>query len=40
MKEETPNDAFRDSISTINQEGKRAWIFPKKPKGDIMTNEK
>jgi cytochrome c oxidase accessory protein FixG len=24
---------FRDSISTINEEGKRAWIFPKKPSG-------
>ncbi len=24
---------FRDSIGTINEEGKRAWIFPKKPSG-------
>ncbi|MBT8205364.1 MAG: cytochrome c oxidase accessory protein CcoG [Eudoraea sp.] len=24
---------FRDSISTINEEGKRAWVFPKKPSG-------
>ncbi|MBT8182537.1 MAG: cytochrome c oxidase accessory protein CcoG [Eudoraea sp.] len=24
---------FRDSIGTIDQEGKRAWIFPKKPSG-------
>ncbi len=24
---------FRDSIGTINKEGKRAWIFPKKPNG-------
>lgn len=24
---------FRDSIGTINAEGKRAWVFPKKPSG-------
>jgi len=31
---ETPeNESFRDSISTINEEGKRAWIYPKKPDG-------
>lgn len=27
------NESFRDSIATINEEGKRAWIFPKKPSG-------
>ncbi len=27
------DDNFRDSIGTINAEGNRAWIFPKKPKG-------
>lgn len=26
-------DDFRDSFSTINKEGDRAWIYPKKPKG-------
>jgi cytochrome c oxidase accessory protein FixG len=26
-------DNFRDSIGTINEEGKRAWVFPKKPSG-------
>jgi len=31
---ETPeNETFRDSIGTINEEGKRAWVFPKKPSG-------
>lgn len=25
--------SFRDSISTIDQDGKRVWIHPKKPKG-------
>ncbi len=24
---------FRDSIGTINEEGKRAWVYPKKPSG-------
>ena len=28
-----PDESFRDSISTINQEGRRNWIFPKKPSG-------
>ena len=27
------NEKFRDSIGTINEEGKRSWIFPKKPSG-------
>jgi len=27
------NEVFRDSISTITEEGKRAWVFPKKPEG-------
>ncbi|MDY8134933.1 cytochrome c oxidase accessory protein CcoG [Aquimarina sp. 2201CG5-10] len=27
------NEKFRDSIATINEEGKRAWIYPKKPSG-------
>ena len=31
---ETPeNEQFRDSIATINKEGKRSWVFPKKPSG-------
>ncbi|WP_299526007.1 cytochrome c oxidase accessory protein CcoG [Winogradskyella sp.] len=31
---ETPaNEVFRDSIGTINEEGKRNWIYPKKPSG-------
>ncbi len=31
---ETPeNEHFRDSIGTINKEGKRSWVFPKKPSG-------
>ncbi len=27
------NQEFRDKISTVDEEGKRIWIFPKKPKG-------
>ncbi|MBL4709825.1 MAG: 4Fe-4S binding protein, partial [Flavobacteriales bacterium] len=27
------DQSFRDSIGTINEEGDRKWIFPKKPKG-------
>ncbi len=26
-------EKFRDSISTIDEKGQRAWVFPKKPKG-------
>lgn len=31
---------FRDSISTITKEGKRAWVFPKKPKGKLYEKRK
>jgi len=31
---ETPNNEnFRDSIGTVTEEGKRSWVFPKKPVG-------
>ncbi len=26
-------EQFRDSIGTINEEGKRSWVYPKKPSG-------
>jgi cytochrome c oxidase accessory protein FixG len=26
-------EKFRDSIGTVNEEGKRTWVFPKKPSG-------
>jgi len=32
MSEQQP-ESFRDAIATIDEKGKRAWIFPKKPKG-------
>lgn len=28
-------EAYRDSLSTIDKEGKRVWIYPKKPKGQL-----
>lgn len=31
---------FRDSIGTIDEEGKRAWIFPKKPSGRLYEYRK
>ncbi|WP_190811047.1 cytochrome c oxidase accessory protein CcoG [Flagellimonas sp. S3867] len=31
---------FRDSIGTITEEGKRAWIFPKKPSGRFFKYRK
>lgn len=33
-------DSFRDSIGTINKEGKRAWVFPKKPSGRLYEYRK
>ena len=35
---ETPeNEHFRDSIGTINEQGKRSWVYPKKPSGKFYT---
>ncbi|AWX45029.1 Protein RdxA [Flagellimonas maritima] len=31
---------FRDSIGTISEEGKRAWVYPKKPKGRFFEYRK
>lgn len=33
-------DNFRDTIGTINEEGKRAWVFPKKPSGKFWKYRK
>jgi cytochrome c oxidase accessory protein FixG len=40
MATNLPDDSFRDSIATIDKEGKRAWIFPKKPKGKLYDKRK
>ncbi len=38
---ETPtNEKFRDSIATVNEEGKRAWVYPKKPSGKFYEYRK
>lgn len=38
---ETPeNEQFRDSIGTINTEGKRSWVYPKKPSGKFYSYRK
>ena len=34
------NENFRDSIGTITEEGKRAWVFPKKPSGKFYEYRK
>ncbi|WP_445955020.1 cytochrome c oxidase accessory protein CcoG [Yeosuana sp.] len=38
--ENTEKEKFRDSIGTINEEGKRAWIYPKKPSGRLYEYRK
>ncbi|VXB87027.1 Cytochrome c oxidase accessory protein CcoG [Flavobacterium sp. 9AF] len=35
-----PDESFRDSIATINEEGKRNFIFPKKPSGKYYDKRK
>ncbi|NNK18112.1 MAG: cytochrome c oxidase accessory protein CcoG [Maribacter sp.] len=34
------SENFRDSIGTISEEGKRAWVFPKKPSGKFFEYRK
>lgn len=34
------NESFRDSISTVDKEGKRIWIYPKKPSGRFFNARK
>lgn len=38
---ETPNnESFRDTIGTVNEDGKRAWVYPKKPSGRYYEKRK
>ncbi|MEQ3654261.1 MAG: cytochrome c oxidase accessory protein CcoG [Dokdonia sp.] len=37
---EQGQENFRDTIGTLNEEGKRAWVFPKKPGGKWYTYRK
>ena len=30
---ENPAESFRDKISTVDEQGKRIWVYPKKPRG-------
>jgi cytochrome c oxidase accessory protein FixG len=40
MTKQSEQESFRDSIATIDKEGKRAWIFPKIPKGRLYEKRK
>jgi cytochrome c oxidase accessory protein FixG len=33
-------ESYRDSISTVDKEGKRVWVFPKKPSGKFFNYRK
>jgi len=38
---DTPeNERFRDSIATVSAEGKRNWIYPRKPSGKLYNRRK
>ena len=32
-EQDIAEETFRDTISTVDSEGKRLWLYPKKPKG-------
>jgi cytochrome c oxidase accessory protein FixG len=34
------DEAFRDRIATVNEKGRRIWIFPKKPSGSFYNKRK
>jgi cytochrome c oxidase accessory protein FixG len=36
-EQEVAEEAFRDRISTVDEKGKRVWVFPKKPSGKFTT---
>ncbi|HZW62205.1 MAG TPA: cytochrome c oxidase accessory protein CcoG [Flavobacteriaceae bacterium] len=40
MQEVPQDENFRNSIGTVNEEGKRAWIYPKKPSGAYYQKRK
>ena len=35
MSSNIKDESFRDSIATIGEDGKRTWIYPKKPHGKL-----
>src|SRR5688572_20937574 len=36
----TDTEAYRDTISTVDKDGKRVWVYPKKPKGKLYNYRK
>ena len=36
MKNNQSKEHFRESISTVDEEGKRVWVYPKKPFGQLF----
>ena len=36
MDEPEENNSFRDRVSTIAEDGKRLWVYPKRPKGRLF----
>lgn len=38
--EHSDEEKFRDHIATVNQDGSRKWIYPKKPSGKYFTKRK
>ncbi|MGA8854552.1 MAG: cytochrome c oxidase accessory protein CcoG, partial [Christiangramia sp.] len=38
--EKQENERFRDSIGTLTSEGKRSWVYPKKPDGILYKYRK
>jgi len=38
--EDSTEEEFRDRIATVNQDGSRKWIYPKKPSGKYFTKRK
>ncbi|MFY8008088.1 MAG: cytochrome c oxidase accessory protein CcoG, partial [Flavobacterium sp.] len=40
MATNLPDESFRDSISTIDEKGKRVFIHPKKPSGPFYDKRK
>jgi len=39
-EEHSDEEDFRDHISTVNEDGSRKWIYPKKPSGKYFTKRK
>jgi len=37
MAEHLRDENYRDHIATVDKEGKRIWVYPKKPKGSFTT---